>query len=409
VKHIVSVGCLAVWSAGLLVPCARAQTVLTLPDAVARALANHPRLAAEAGRIAAAQGLVQQAGLRPNARLYVQSENWRAGAPQPVASVFTDQFLYASQLLETGGKRARRLEAARAGERLAEQDRQVIAREIALRVKLAYWAAWGEQQVVELLRSNQQNLLQAVQYHEIQVREGAMAEADLLRVRLEADRGLVALETAERDANLALIALFREMGETEFPPVRLVEPADTDFPVAGVAEALQARPDLLRARQAVDQARANLRLQQASAKPDVEVLAGYKRTMGFDTFLWGVQVALPFTNRNQGNIAAAQSLIRAAEAEQAALEAQIRAEVESARRDAVARRQQLETLLTDSLDRAREVVQIARAAYREGGTDLLRLLDAERAYIDLEILNARLLTAYRQSLVVLETALGGVP
>jgi len=66
-------------------------------------------------------------------------------------------------------------------------------------------------------------------------------------------------------------------------------------------------------------------------------------------------------------------------------------------------------LLATSLAGANESVEIARAAYREGGTDLLRLLDAERTHIELEVLNVRMLTEYRQSLVTLETVLGGNP
>ena len=54
---------------------ATAQDVLTLDQAVARALQNHPRLMGEAARVAAAEGLAQQASLRPNPRLYIQSEN----------------------------------------------------------------------------------------------------------------------------------------------------------------------------------------------------------------------------------------------------------------------------------------------------------------------------------------------
>ena len=39
--------------------------------------------------------------------------------------------------------------------------------------------------------------------------------------------------------------------------------------------------------------------------------------------------------------------------------------------------------------------------------DLLRLLESERINIELEIMNARMRMEYRQSLVTLETALGG--
>jgi cobalt-zinc-cadmium efflux system outer membrane protein len=394
-------------------PILRGQEVLSLEDAVARALRNHPRLAVEAARIGATQGLELQAGFRPNPRLTIQSENWTFAAPpnQPVVSTFTDQFLYATQTLETAGKRQRRVDVAAAAVGVAQEDREVTLRHIAARVKLAYWAAAGAQRVVSLLRENQQNLQQAVDYHEIQVREGAIAEADLVRVRLEYDRGAVALEDAARHALAARIALQQEMGETEFPEVQLTDPLESfdPLPAIDIEAALAARADLQRLRRMVQQAQANLRLQQAVARPDLEILAGYKRTLGVNTALWGLQFNLPFSNRNQGNIAAATGDIRAAEANVAVLEAQIRAEIAAAQRDVETRRLRIASLLATSLARANQSVEIARAAYREGGTDLLRLLDAERTHIELEVLNVRMLTEYRQSLVTLETALGVQP
>jgi cobalt-zinc-cadmium efflux system outer membrane protein len=170
--------------------------------------------------------------------------------------------------------------------------------------------------------------------------------------------------------------------------------------------ALEVRPDLHQARRAIEQARSNVRLQQAIAKPDVEVLGGYKRTVGVNTFMWGVQVPLPFFNKNQGNIAAAESEVSTAQNRVRALEIQIKAEIETAQKDVEARRLRLASLVAGTLARADESVTIARAAYREGGTDLLRLLEAERIYIELEVMNARMRTEYRQSLVTLETALG---
>lgn len=392
---------------------ARGQESLSLEDAVRRALENHPRLAADSARIAAARGLTTQAGLRPNPRLTVQSENWTfKGAPnQSIASTFTDQFLFASQLLETAGKRQRRVDLAEAGVRAAVDDREVTTRQIAARVKLTYWAAVGAHRVAGLLRENQANLAQTVRYHELQLQEGAIPEADLIRVRLEHDRASVMLESAVRESEAARVALQREMGERAFPDIRLT--GSLEAPVvplsADVEIALSARPDVQRARRAIEHSQANLRLQQAAARPDVEVLGGYKRTGGYDTVLWGVQMGLPFTNKNQGNIAAGSAEVRAAQADAAAIEAQVRAEVAAAQRDVDARRERIAGRLSASRAAAAESVEIARAAYREGGTDLLRLLDAERIYIELEVLNARMLTEYRQSLVTLETALGVIP
>lgn len=389
---------------------AHGQQLLTLDDAVREALESHPVLALESQRITSVGALVQQAGLRPNPRLFIQSENWNfAGTTHiPIASTFTDQFLYASQVLETGSKRQRRVELAKENVLLTQLERDIFARQIVSRVKLSYWSAVGAQRIVALLKESQRNLLQTIEYHEVQLREGAIAEGDVVRVRLEGDRTSIALENAERDVTSSKLALLREMGRETFEDVRLVDSIDDQppLPLIDIGQALENRPDLRQARQGIEQAKSGVRLQQAIAKPDIEVLSGYKRTVGFNTFMWGVQVPLPFFNKNQGAIASAQSDVSVAESRVRALEIQVKTEIEAALRDAEARRQRLSALVAGALTRADESVTIARAAYREGGTDLLRLLEAERIYIELEVLNARMRTEYRQSLVTLETALG---
>ena len=60
-------------------------------------------------------------------------------------------------------------------------------------------------------------------------------------------------------------------------------------------------------------------------------------------------------------------------------------------------------------DRANEVYQIVDAAYRETGSDLLRLLDAERTKIEAALAYARALAELQQSAVALETAQGNLP
>jgi cobalt-zinc-cadmium efflux system outer membrane protein len=59
--------------------------------------------------------------------------------------------------------------------------------------------------------------------------------------------------------------------------------------------------------------------------------------------------------------------------------------------------------------RANDVYQIVDAAYRETGSDLLRLLDAERIKIETEVTYARALSEFQQSAVALETAQGTLP
>jgi outer membrane protein, heavy metal efflux system len=74
-------------------------------------------------------------------------------------------------------------------------------------------------------------------------------------------------------------------------------------------KALQSRADLKVAQSETKQAELNYTLQKALAKPDVQVGAVYDQASNYQNNYFGVNasVALPFFNRNQGNIRAAKS------------------------------------------------------------------------------------------------------
>ncbi|MBI4875121.1 MAG: TolC family protein, partial [Acidobacteria bacterium] len=178
-----------------------AETALSLKEALTQALSSHPALEAGAGRVAASEGRRAQAALRPNPRVAFQTENLRAhGTPPFSFRQDADTFAYLMQPFETAGKRGRRVDIADLGVRRAQLERDLLRREIASRVKAAYWHAAGAGKIQSLLRENAGNFQQIVDYHEIRVREGAMAEADLLRVRLESDRLAIAANTAALEA-----------------------------------------------------------------------------------------------------------------------------------------------------------------------------------------------------------------
>jgi cobalt-zinc-cadmium efflux system outer membrane protein len=260
-----------------------------------------------------------------------------------------------------------------------------------------------------LLVETAENLKKVVEYHQVRVREGAMAEVDLLRVRLEAQRLNVDINHALLEAERARIHLFREMGQSEFPAVKFtdtVEAALLDSPVAALETAMSNRLELRVARSAAEQARAHRSLQLAMAKPNVDVLFGYKRTAGFGTMLGGVQVDIPFRNKNQGNIAATAAEIRLAESNLAATEALIRAEYEAAWSAYQLHRRDVVTFLQPLLEQSEETYRIADAAYRLGGADLLRLLDAQRVRIEARIAYVRGLTEVREAQAALEAAMG---
>lgn len=401
----------------LLLPCVSAQSAdeMDIDRAVEIALSKHAALQAAAAMIRSSSGLERQAELRPNPVLSLQTENWRAWGT-PAFSVASDLDLYAfvSQPLEARGKRDRRIELASQETRIAELESRALEWKIRQDVRQAFLRALSAQKQLEIVKENGQYLEQVVEYHRIRVELGAMAEADLIRVQLERDRLRIFEDTAAADAERARTELLKAMGVTGFnPDFRILDKRETAAPTAPpltiqqlLARAHSNRAEVLMADAGIDRARAQARLQRAQARPDWNVIVGYKRTMDYNTVLGGVAVPLPFLNRNQGNILHSEVEIERSESLRQAVVAAIEADIQSALVSVRRRRATLREMEKGVLDRAEESLRISLAAYQEGGADLLRLLDAQRVRNEVKLLYTRAEMEYRLSFAELEGAVG---
>ena len=100
-------------------------------------------------------------------------------------------------------------------------------------------------------------------------------------------------------------------------------------------------------------------------------------------FVVGVSVPLPFWNRNQGNIAAAQARARAATAREAVALADYRQAVAQARADYLSAEAKAQTLADESLPQAEEALRLAEIGYRNGRFPLIEVLAAAEARDDI--------------------------
>lgn len=388
------------------------QVRLTYADALAKAVQNNPLLNAADARIQSAEGLRIQSGLSPNPRGIVQLENYRAWEKPPFSFANSpDNYALVSQLVERGAKRQRRLEAAGAVKDRYGLERDLLSRQIASRVAAAYWSAAAAEQIRRAWQQQVQSYTDLVSYSENRLREGVVSEADVLRAKVERNKAVLSAANAAQEAARARVNLFREMGQSEFSMVEFDDPsaAPASQLVPTMALVFQTRYELRVARQLVVEAQARLALQHANAKVDPDVSVGYKRTVGVDTVYAAVSVPLPFRNRNQGNIISADADVRTAKANLQALQNVILAEVAAAQEEFQLRNNLLSQTLPGLRRDAEETVRIARLAYREGGMDLLRLLDAERSRLDTEVLYFQSLSLFQQSVVNLQTATGAAP
>ena len=382
---------------------------LSLKEAVEQALAGNPDLGVSQAQSEVAQGQVTQAGLRPNPRLTVQTEDIRSGTAQTPFSFAnsTEDYLLIGQTIEVAGKRAHRKEVASAGLDIAEEKQNLTRRQLVTRVSAAYWSAAFSHEIRALTQQSLQTYEEDVDYIRNRVKEGVAPEGDLIRIQIERDRIKAALLQLRRDGDQAMVNLFRAMGKTEFPETVLSTGLDHQSveAIPAVEQVLESRREVVVARKAIEQAESNLKLQQSYAKPDPQVFLGYKRNTGFDTAYAAVQLDLPIHNRNQGNIASAQAEVRLAKSTLELIVRGIRADYEAAAR-AYRDQQELATMLPAVVAQAQDAERRARAAYREGALELLRLLDAERSRIQTEIDYQRALADLQQSIIGLRLASG---
>jgi cobalt-zinc-cadmium efflux system outer membrane protein len=390
---------------------------LQLDQAVEIALSRHNALSAAEAAIEARAGARLQAGLAPNPVFSVQTENWRFyGDPGFSASRDLDVFALVSMPVETAGKKRRRVELAEADERIAERERQAVAWRVRQNVSKTYWQALAAQARLEMLGRSRDTLQRLEEYHDVRVRLGAMAEVDLIKVRVEAGRAALMLAEAEMEASRAKIALLESMGiadlNTDFE-VRQPDgrPANVSWKSAQVPgefieTAMAHRAEILLGQAHAERAIAAAELQRSLARPDVTPYLGYKRSNSFHTLVGGFSIPLPVRDKNTGAIEEALAEVRRQEALLRATEARVRAEVAAAVEGVRRRSEMLRSMETGVLERARETSQIALAAYQEGGVELLDVLDAQRAQNEIGLFYAQLLFDYQLGWVELETAAG---
>jgi outer membrane protein, heavy metal efflux system len=392
------------------------QASLSLGSALDRARTENPLLAMARARVSEAEGMREQAGLIPNPSLYASSENTPLSGSQPFTfGNDTDDYVYLTQKIELGGKRSRRV--AFASEKVGQMTIQseLAMHQLLARVATAYWMAAGSTAIDQLYKREVSTLDDIVDYSRARVQKGATAEADLIRIQLESDRLKGQARLAAEQSRRSLITLYREMGATDFPDSVVFTDRLDDLPELRPPDfetVFRDRPEMRAAREGLKQAEANLDLQHANAVPDPQVMAGYKRFSGSgqytgqNTLFFGFQVPLPIFDRNQGQIAAAQAQVLGAKDAVADQEIAIRAEVASALSDYGSRRLALLKVLPQMAQRAAESDQIAEGAYRLGGADILRFLDATRIDIETQVLFVQTLIDYHQSVVNAELVTG---
>lgn len=357
---------------------------LTLEKAIELALSDNYTLQAKENELKSVRSGEITAGLSPNPQAGYTASNL-SGRRGEFGRTDNDYTLQAT--VETAGKREKRVALAKAGTGVTGFELQDVRRTIVLAVKTAFTGVLAGKAKLELAVSNLKNLDDVEKLQKLRAEKGDISDLDLLRIQgqrlqfeSDADDAKLAVKTAK-------VALRQAISRERLPENYDVVGELFAKPVAHLdREALRNRaednrPDLRAAAQAIEKSRADLKLAQAKAVPDIQPQVGYNDTHDNGQY-WtlGGTVNIPIFDRNQGEIARAAADIERAARLRDAARAQVIADIDVAYATVLAAREKYNRINGTYLPKAKTVRERVELSYRKGAATLLDYLEAQRSY-----------------------------
>ena len=421
---------MCLWAAACL-SVAQAQSqvagpTFTVSELVAQALERNRDLLAARQRLAEAQGLLRQAGVRLAPTVEVE-----AGTGRPLGTrgeeEYSAGFFYP---FETGGKRQKRVSVAELGMALVEAEVAERTRLLTFEIKRRaadLLAARRKQDAIERLLALSR---ESYQITKTRVEQGDAAPLEQQLLVAEMGRVEAQLASFSGRASGGVLDLRQVIGFPVNEAFGLREeapPVSDDVSLETLKErGRTSRPDLRGAQLLEQQAEAELALQRAQGRPDITASARYIQRNSFfeqsvlspagiatqlhdrdNVLTFGLSVPLFAQRRNVGNVEAAVARERAARLHREYLESTVPLEVEAAYRRWTAAQRAVALFERGVVDQSEKNLTVIRQAYTLGQLRVLDVLAEQRRLIDTELAYIDAQADLAQATAELERAVGG--
>jgi len=377
----------AVLAAGASVALARDLTLAETESLLAK---NNRELQASRRAVESAEAQRMIAGARPNATLSVNST-------AIASNTKADTVFRIDQPFERGNKRELRLDAAAGLQRAAVNDSLDVLRQQLAAVRGAYFDLKLAQERAQVLAETAQLFSGTLNAAQRRLKAGDLAPADVAKVQVDYERSQNDARVGLADFNRAQIALAYLIGaEREGYDLRASDPWPTPVRADAVAldQAIEARPDVVAARQRVEAAEKLRDLARAQRTRDVTVGAQYEYYPGntpANSVGFGVAVPLFTVYDFSGDIQKAEVDRYSAMDALARARAVAMNELRRAAEDLNAAADRLERFDASLLNAANQSAQASEFAFSRGAISVLEVLDARRTLraVRLDALAAR--------------------
>jgi cobalt-zinc-cadmium efflux system outer membrane protein len=390
------------------------EAALTLDRVVTAAITNHPLIEGARARVEAARGVRRTAGAWTNPVATYWTENGAFPGQTLPGTLQRETSTYVTVPVEPLFQRLPR-------EARADQDVNAAAaalagsqRQVALEASRAYFRAAAAQASRDAAATNRACLEGLVAYMRARVTEGAAAEGDLIRADVELQRAAIAAVLAEAELARTRAQIASVVGSAGAVTGSIHLPARINVPSPGsndtfsdlLARARDRRPEISVARAHLAAADASLRVERAITVRQLGGTFGFKQIDGRSTMIAGMAVSLPVFDRNRGGIERTGGERIAALQELAWADRTITADLQAAYDVREHLLGSLAATQGSLIDRAEEARSIALAAYQEGATPLLQVLDATRTVAEAQLTWSRALLEVEETTYELALAAG---
>lgn len=351
-----------------------AEAPLTLDDAFALASANNRQITAARLRRAIDQAGIDVARERPNPELrYEQSKE----TPH--------QSLTATQPIELGGKRGRRIALAEAVMRTGEAELARTQAEVRAQVRKAYYSLAAAQARLAIAVDLEGIARRARDVAKERYDAGAVPRLEVVQADLNLDQAANEATSVAGERDASRTELNALIGRDPHTPTRVVEDlAEVTLPAAEAAAsaAMAGNAELAVLDRQLAEAVARAALARAQQVPDPTIEGAVTHDSPGE-FVWGwryaVGVAVPVFTRHRAAVRVEEATIAQLKAQREALVQRLEGAVGAALARANTQRQQYLRYRDQILPRSREVESMAEDSYRAGQTNLVALLQALQA------------------------------
>jgi cobalt-zinc-cadmium efflux system outer membrane protein len=376
----------------MLVATAGASSAIDLATAIRRAIEADPRMPGTQLEVEAARGGVLQAGKRPNPELQVEIEDFfGTGDYRGFDSATLTVSL--QQKFERGGKREARLAAAAGKESVAMAEIAVAMREIIAQTKIDYIAVLGAAEKIEVLRRALKRFEDLVPLLKRRVEAGASPQADVGRGDLAAGKVRVLLEKARielQSAKRQLVSNWQgRLDEAATVAGRLRHNGHPLTPLQVLLSAMEEHPAIRAWTAVYAQREGELRVQRATASPDITLGLGVSRVYESNdtTMRFSGSMPLPIHDRNEGGIIEAERKLEKVEFERQAALRTIRRKLIDAHAELEANCFEAKRLQEGVIPVARRTTDDVQNSFDQGRLGVKDLLDSNRDIYEVEVAN----------------------